>query len=113
MPNVIETTDAAASTATIYTLNVGDTAQGVLSSSSDHDWYRVNLVAGQEIVPEVLQDRVSARELADQTRPLLDPEHPRSVAQRKGLAQVRARLGAPGASSRVVNLVSELLPAGV
>jgi lipid-A-disaccharide synthase len=73
----------------------------------------VNLVAGQEIVPEVLQDRVSARELADQTRPLLDPEHPRSVAQRKGLAQVRARLGAPGASSRVVNLVSELLPAGV
>src|SRR6476469_6093959 len=47
MPNVIETTDAAASTATIYTLNVGDTAQGVLSSSSDHDWYRVNLVAGQ------------------------------------------------------------------
>jgi serralysin len=47
MPNIIETLDAAGSTATTYTLSVGETAQGQLSSSSDHDWYRVNLVAGQ------------------------------------------------------------------
>lgn len=47
MPNVIETLDAAGSTATTYTLSVGQTAQGQLSTSSDHDWYRVNLVAGQ------------------------------------------------------------------
>jgi lipid-A-disaccharide synthase len=72
----------------------------------------VNLVAGQEIVPELLQDRVSAPELADQMRPLLDPTHPRTVAQREALAQVRDRLGAPGASTRVVDLVAELLPAG-
>ena len=47
MPDIIETTDAAASTATTYTLAIGQIAQGQLSSSGDHDWYRVNLVAGQ------------------------------------------------------------------
>src|SRR2546421_852404 len=47
MPDVIETTDAAGNTTTTYTLGIGQTAQGQLSSSSDHDWYRVNLVAGQ------------------------------------------------------------------
>ena len=46
MPNIIETTDAAASTATAYTLQVGQTAQGQLTTG-DHDWYAVNLTAGQ------------------------------------------------------------------
>jgi lipid-A-disaccharide synthase len=69
----------------------------------------VNLVADREIVPEVLQDRASATELAKQLRPLLDAEDPRTIAQREGLALVRDRLGAPGASSRVVDMVDELL----
>ena len=47
MPNVIETTDAAASAATAYTLLAGQTARGNLATSSDHDWYRVTLTAGQ------------------------------------------------------------------
>ncbi|MBB6411268.1 M10 family metallopeptidase C-terminal domain-containing protein [Mesorhizobium sangaii] len=47
MPNVTETTDAASSIATSYTLAVGQTATGHLSSAGDHDWYRVHLVAGQ------------------------------------------------------------------
>ena len=48
MPDVIETIDAAGSTATTYTLSVGQIAQGQLTAGSDaHDWYRVNLVAGQ------------------------------------------------------------------
>jgi lipid-A-disaccharide synthase len=71
----------------------------------------VNLVADREIVPEVLQDRASAAELAAHLRPLLDPNDPRTIAQREGLASVRERLGAPGASSRVVALVDELLQA--
>jgi lipid-A-disaccharide synthase len=69
----------------------------------------VNLVADREIVPEILQDRASAAELANQVRPLLDPSNSRTVAQREGLALVRERLGAPGASNRVVGLVDELL----
>jgi serralysin len=43
---IIETTDAAASTATAYSLAVGDTAQGRVSSGGDSDWYRINLVSG-------------------------------------------------------------------
>ena len=69
----------------------------------------VNLVADREIVPEVLQDRASAAELAAQLRPLLDPAHPRTSAQREGLELVRERLGQPGASTRVVALAGELL----
>jgi lipid-A-disaccharide synthase len=71
----------------------------------------VNLVANQEVVPEVLQDRASAVELANQLRPLLNAADPRTIAQRHGLALVRERLGAPGASSRVVAMVDELLQA--
>ena len=47
MPNLIETSDAAAGTSTTYTLGIGQTAQGLLSANGDHDWFRVNLVAGQ------------------------------------------------------------------
>ena len=69
----------------------------------------VNLVAEREVVPEMLQDRAEAGALADALGPLLDPRDPRTVAQREGLALVRQRLGAPGATTRVVALADELL----
>jgi lipid-A-disaccharide synthase len=69
----------------------------------------VNLVAGREVVPEMLQHHAEAEELADTLRPLLDPNDPRTVAQRDGLALVRSRLGTPGATTRVVALADELL----
>jgi lipid-A-disaccharide synthase len=71
----------------------------------------VNLVAEREVVPEVLQERAEAGPLADALRPLLDPFDPATIAQREGLAQVRQRLGAPGATTRVVALADELLGA--
>jgi serralysin len=46
-PDVVETADAAANTSTAYGLAVGQTARGTLSSGADHDFYAVNLVAGQ------------------------------------------------------------------
>ena len=69
----------------------------------------VNLVAEREVVPEMLQERATASELADAVRPLLNPADPRTHAQREGLALVRERLGAAGATTRVVALASELL----
>ena len=69
----------------------------------------VNLVAEREVVPEMLQERADADSLADALRPLLDPTDPRTLAQREGLALVRQRLGAPGATTRVVALADELL----
>jgi len=50
-PSFIEVADAAANAATAYTIGVGQTAQGTIAAPiaalGDHDWYRVNLVAGQ------------------------------------------------------------------
>jgi len=69
----------------------------------------VNLVAEREVVPEMLQDQAEAGPLADALRPLLDARDPVTVAQREGLALVRQRLGAPGATTRVVALADELL----
>ena len=72
----------------------------------------VNLVAGREVVPEILQDEATATTLAKAMRPLLRPTDPGTVAQRDGLALVRERLGEAGATTRVVALAGELLEAG-
>lgn len=69
----------------------------------------VNLVAEREVVPEILQDRATATALAAAVRPLLNPRDMGTRTQREGLALVRERLGAAGATTRVVALASELL----
>ncbi len=69
----------------------------------------VNLVAGREVVPELLQDRAEAAALAEAVGPLLDPDDARTAAQHQGFELVRRRLGEPGATTRVVALAGELL----
>ena len=71
----------------------------------------VNLVAEREIVPELLQHAVSAAALRDAAGPLLDPLDPRRKAQVDALEEVRRRLGTPGASDRVAELIDELIGA--
>ena len=41
--------DVPASTSTTASIGVGGTVQGTLEVGGDHDWYRINLVAGQQI----------------------------------------------------------------
>jgi lipid-A-disaccharide synthase len=69
----------------------------------------VNLVAGYEVAPELLQRRATADTLADGVLPLLDADHPATRRQREGLRLVRDRLGAPGAADRVAELAAGLI----
>lgn len=69
----------------------------------------VNLVAGYEVAPELLQGRATPDALADGVLPLLDPANPLARRQREGLQLVRERLGAPGAADRVAELAAGLL----
>jgi lipid-A-disaccharide synthase len=63
----------------------------------------VNIIAGKEVVPELLQHDVNGVRIAAEARKLLEPEYNRWV--RDELATVRTRLGKPGASRRAAEAI--------
>jgi len=67
----------------------------------------VNLVAGREVVPELLQGDVTPQRLADEVEWLLDAG--RASSMRQQLAEVVNRLGEPGAAGRAVEVALELI----
>jgi lipid-A-disaccharide synthase len=76
----------------------------------DLEWYSlVNLIAGRGVIPEILQGQVTAERLAAGVAPLLDRGSPEARRQLEGLADVRRRLGGPGAAGRVTELAARLL----
>jgi lipid-A-disaccharide synthase len=69
----------------------------------------VNLIAGRDVVPELIQRRFTAERVAAEALALLD-DPVRREAMRRDLAEVRSRLGGPGASTRAAEAVATLLP---
>jgi lipid-A-disaccharide synthase len=69
----------------------------------------VNVVAGREVAQEFIQDGIVPERMADALSELLRKESPRRQEVLSGLAEVRAKLGSPGAAERVARMASELV----
>jgi lipid-A-disaccharide synthase len=66
-----------------------------------------NLVAGERIVPELIQEAFTPDAVAAEAiKVLTDPAHATCV--REGLRRVRSRLGTPGASRRAAHAVIDV-----
>lgn len=66
-----------------------------------------NLVAGERIVPELIQDDFTPERVADEVVVLLT-DSTRHTKTQSGLHRVRERLGAPGASGRAAEAILQV-----
>ena len=68
-----------------------------------------NLVAGRGVVPELIQDALTAERAAAAVRPLLDPSSDIRSEIVRGLRSIRSELGTPGCARRVAASCAALL----
>jgi len=64
----------------------------------------VNLIAGRQVVPELIQERFTAEAVASEATSMLT-DSARAARIRQGLAEVRAKLGGPGGSRRAAEAI--------
>jgi lipid-A-disaccharide synthase len=69
----------------------------------------VNVVAGREVAREFIQNDIVPNRIADAMVGLLEPESRQREDVLAGLAEVRAKLGSPGAAERVAQMASNLV----
>ncbi|HEX6642349.1 MAG TPA: lipid-A-disaccharide synthase [Thermoanaerobaculia bacterium] len=70
----------------------------------------VNIVAGQNVVPELIQHDVNGPRIAAEVRKLVAPGYYEEVCA--ALAEVRSKLGEPGAAARVADeIITMVAPA--
>jgi lipid-A-disaccharide synthase len=72
----------------------------------------VNLIAGQTIAPELVQDAFTPEAVAREAMSMLT-DGDRTARIRAGLANVRARLGGPGASRRAAQAILRVARGGL
>jgi len=68
----------------------------------------VNLIAGKRVVPELVQEDFTPARVATEVTRLLDSPEARAQ-MRRGLAEVREKLGPPGAVERAADLIAGML----
>ncbi|MGD9160175.1 MAG: lipid-A-disaccharide synthase [Desulfobacteraceae bacterium] len=68
----------------------------------------VNLLAGEELAPELLQENVAPQIIADRALEILTDDEKQSRIKEK-LAGVRSSLGEPGASERTAKIAFEMM----
>ena len=68
----------------------------------------VNIVAGKRVVPELLQEAAQGERIAAEALKILEGESYRKEML-QGLAEVRAKLGTPGAAERVARMALEMV----
>lgn len=71
----------------------------------------VNLIAGETIVPELVQDAFTPEAVAQEAISMLT-DRDRTARIREGLATVRSRLGGPGASRRAAEAILRIAGRG-
>jgi lipid-A-disaccharide synthase len=69
----------------------------------------VNVVAGREVAREFVQSAVVPAAMAQAVSPLLVAGSPERIQMSRDLAEVRERLGSPGAAERVAEMVTSLV----
>jgi lipid-A-disaccharide synthase len=69
----------------------------------------VNVVAGREVAREFVQDDLSPAKVSVELERLLDPSDTERARVLQGLAEVRGKLGTPGAARRVAQMAADLV----
>ncbi|HBI14483.1 MAG TPA: lipid-A-disaccharide synthase [Desulfobulbaceae bacterium] len=72
-------------------------------------WFSlVNLIAGREIIPELLQNEVTPNAIADRLGRMLREDNERHEML-QGLAEVKSKLGSPGAAVRAAAIAFSII----
>jgi lipid-A-disaccharide synthase len=70
-------------------------------------WSLVNIIAGKEVVPELIQNDVNGERIASEVRRMMEPETNARLARE--LAEIRGKLGTPGASRRAAEEIHKMV----
>lgn len=70
-------------------------------------WSLVNIIAGKEVVPELIQSDVNGPRIADEVRRLVAPEQYEEVSRE--LEAIRGKLGTPGAARRAAEEIHKMV----